>query len=177
MTYEILKVEYERLKEEQVRRIGFRDNLIYVALVAAGAVFSFYFGATGRTYVLLIPPFAISVLGWTYLVNDEKISSIGRYIREKLLPELKSQGFTSEATLGWEAYHRSDVDRVWRKKVQIVVDIAAFCIPSAVALAVFFSKESLGIFGWVLGALEGLAVVLLIGAFIRFADYSRDGSI
>ncbi|MCL6667688.1 hypothetical protein [Streptomyces panaciradicis] len=176
MTYEILKVEYERLKEEQVRRIGFRDNLIYVALATAGAIFAFYFGGAGRAYTLLIPPFAISVLGWTYLVNDEKISSIGRYIREKLLPALNGHGFTGDAVLGWESYHRSDVDRVWRKKVQIVVDIAAFCVPSAVALAIFFGKESPSVAGWVLGALESLTVILLIGAFVRFADYSRDGS-
>ncbi|WP_328544406.1 hypothetical protein [Streptomyces europaeiscabiei] len=176
MTYEILKVEYERLKEEQVRRIGFRDNLIYVALVTAGAIFAFYFGGTERAYALLIPPFAISVLGWTYLVNDEKISSIGRYIRSVLLPELRRHGFTSEVTLGWENYHRSDVDRVWRKKVQAGVDITAFCVPSAVALAIFFSKKSLGISEWILGSLEGLVVAMLVGAFIRFADFSRDSS-
>ncbi|MDI5906214.1 MULTISPECIES: hypothetical protein [Streptomyces] len=177
MTYEIIKVEYERLKEEQVRRIGFRDNLIYVALATAGAIFAFYFGGAGRAYTLLIPPFAVSVLGWTYLVNDEKISSIGRYVREKLLPELNRQGFSGDAILGWESYHRSDVDRVWRKKVQIGVDIATFCLPSAVALAIFFGKESPGIAGWFLGILESVAVILLIGAFSRFADYSRDGSI
>jgi hypothetical protein len=31
-------------------------------------------------YLLLLPPVSL-ILGWTYLANDEKISTIGRYIR------------------------------------------------------------------------------------------------
>ncbi|MEU2568789.1 hypothetical protein [Streptomyces althioticus] len=174
MSNEMLKVEYERLKEEQVRRIGFRDNLIYVALGVAGAIFAFYFSEEDRQYVLLIPPFALTVLGWTYLVNDEKISSIGRYIRERLLPEIKVQGDDSATLLGWETYHRSDSNRVWRKVTQSVVDISAFCLPSAVSLAIFFGRDGTGIAGMVLGALEAAAVVGLIAAFVYISDYSRD---
>ncbi|WP_063741182.1 hypothetical protein [Streptomyces sp. 351MFTsu5.1] len=172
----MLKVEYERLKEEQVRRIGFRDNLIYVALGVAGAIFAFYFGKEERQYVLLIPPFALSVLGWTYLVNDEKISSIGRYIRERLLPDIRSRSGSSATTLGWESYHRSDSNRVWRKIAQSVVDIGTFCLPSAVSLAIFFGKGDAGTSGWLLGSCEALAVIALIGAFVHISDYSRDNT-
>ncbi|MFE7232499.1 hypothetical protein ACFVAF_17930 [Streptomyces sp. NPDC057596] len=177
MSNEMLKVEYERLKEEQVRRIGFRDNLIYVALGVAGAIFAFYFGKEDRQYILLIPPFALTVLGWTYLVNDEKISSIGRYIRERLLPEFKARGGDSVTLLGWETYHRSDNDRVWRKATQSVVDISAFCMASAVSLAIFFGKGGIGIAGWVLGTLEAVAVIGLIAAFVHTSDYSRDETV
>ncbi|MFG2377289.1 hypothetical protein ACGFY9_38220 [Streptomyces sp. NPDC048504] len=60
---DIVRVEYERLKEEQIRRIGFRDNLIYVSLAVSGAIFAYYFGGQGRSYSLLMVPFAVSVLG------------------------------------------------------------------------------------------------------------------
>jgi addiction module antidote-like protein len=37
---ELLTVEYDRLKSEQIQRIGFRDNLLFVHLAATGAIAS-----------------------------------------------------------------------------------------------------------------------------------------
>lgn len=36
----IYLLEFEKLKEEQIHRIGFRDNLIYATLIAITAVVS-----------------------------------------------------------------------------------------------------------------------------------------
>lgn len=74
--------EYEKLKDEQTARIGFRDNLIYVALGVFGGLASFALTDASHMYALLIVPWVCAVLGWTYLVNDEKISAIGAYIRK-----------------------------------------------------------------------------------------------
>lgn len=85
---EVYLHEYNQLKSEQTARIGFRDNLLYVTLAAQGAIFSFTLLNHNKSdvsyYPLLIIPVVCLILGWAYLVNDDKISEIGRYIRYEL---------------------------------------------------------------------------------------------
>ena len=101
--------EYNKLKDEQIQRIGFRDNMIYVNLVAVGGVAAFAVSDATYLYVLLVIPWVCFVLGWTYLVNDEKISAIGRYIRLVLVKSLGTKLSVSESQLfGWEIAHRDD---------------------------------------------------------------------
>jgi len=71
--------EYEKCKVEQMVRISFRDNLVYATLAAYGAIVAF--AAKDNHLALLVLPWVSIVLGWGYLVNDEKVSAIGRYIR------------------------------------------------------------------------------------------------
>lgn len=171
---DIVRVEYERLKEEQIRRIGFRDNLIYVSLAVSGAIFAYYFGGRGRSYSLLMVPFAVSVLGWTYLVNDEKISSLGKYFRDCLRPELVARGCPEPVTLAWENYHRSDADRVWRKRTQTAVDLLTFCAPSIAAVVIFLTRNHRGFLPWACSSAVMLLTFLLAVAFLRFADHGRE---
>src|SRR4051794_25819998 len=79
----ILMKEYERLKDEQARRIGFRDGQIFVTLGAIGGLAS-YATVHKDDRVFLLIPWVCVIMGWNYLVNDEKISAIGRYIRRDL---------------------------------------------------------------------------------------------
>ena len=65
--------EYDKLKDEQTQRIGFRDALIYTTLGAFGALLSFVVTNSLNYYSLLIVPWICVILGWTYLVNDDKI--------------------------------------------------------------------------------------------------------
>lgn len=65
--------EFDKLKSEQIARIGFRDNLIYVTIVAVGGILSFALTSLANYNALLLVPWATLILGWTYLVNDEKI--------------------------------------------------------------------------------------------------------
>src|SRR5688500_3373987 len=86
----MLLLEYERIKEEQKSRIAFRDNLLYATLATMAAVIAAVLQDGGRpTLLLLLPPVSL-VLGWTYLVNDEKVSAIGQYIRTDLAPRLSA---------------------------------------------------------------------------------------
>jgi hypothetical protein len=75
----LLISEYEQVKEEQRARIGFRDNLLYATLASMAAIIGLTLQKAGRVeLLLLLPPISV-LLGWTYLVKDEKISAIGRY--------------------------------------------------------------------------------------------------
>ena len=102
-SYELHALEYDRLKEEQIRRIGFRDNLIYVTVTAMAAIFGFAIQDPDRVYLLLAVCPVTLVLGWTYLANDQKISAIGNYIRHQLRPQISAAaGLADEQALQWE---------------------------------------------------------------------------
>lgn len=115
----VLIVEYEQVKEEQQARIGFRDNLLYATLASMAAIVTFSLQGGGRTELLLLLPPASVLLGWTYLVNDEKISAIGRYIRQDLGPRLAGLVPDPPRIFGWETAHRDDHRRISRKRLQL----------------------------------------------------------
>ena len=152
---QLLLAEYQSIKDEQKARIGFRDNLLYVTLGVVAAVVAAAAQAKQASMLLALPPVCV-VLGWTYLVNDQKISAIGAYVREQLGPRLAvlaEPGGGFEA-FGWEAAHRGDARRRSRKAVQTGVDLLAFCVVPLAALAVF----------WVAGGSGALVAVSVVEA-------------
>ncbi|MER6081889.1 hypothetical protein [Streptomyces sp. NPDC001833] len=157
---QLLLAEYQTIKDEQKARIGFRDNLLYVTLGVVAAVIAAAAQAKQASMLLALPPVCV-VLGWTYLVNDEKISAIGLYVRDELGPRL-AQLATADgdfSTFGWEAYHRTDVRRRTRKMIQAVIDLTAFCAVPLAALVVFWAGGDRGGLLVGLSVLEALAVV------------------
>jgi hypothetical protein len=147
--------EYDKLKAEQTQRIGFRDNLLYVTLGVFGAVLSFALDKPDRAHVLLVLPWTCLVLGWTYLVNDEQISALGRYIRLELVPrvgqELQVSDTETLSILGWEIAHRSDTRRKRRKIEQLIIDEITFVFSGIAGLIAF----------WVLAPPSSLMIQIL----------------
>ena len=170
---QLLLAEYTVLKEEQKTRIGFRDNLLYVTLTVA-AVVAAAVQAKEPAIVLALPPVCV-VLGWTYLVNDEKISAIGAYVREELGPRLalSSQLAQGEEVFGWERVHRANLRRRSRKAVQCVIDLLAFCLVPLAGLGVYWAggQGSPGLL--VLSGIEALSVVGLASQVIAYARPMR----
>ncbi|MGJ3249143.1 MAG: hypothetical protein ACFE0I_24100 [Elainellaceae cyanobacterium] len=173
---EILLAEYNCLKSEQAQRIGFRDNLLYVTLGVFGGVVSYAVSDPSHYYALLVIPWVCLILGWTYVVNDEKISAIGRYIRYKLVDRIKAHtGYADLETLfGWEIAHRSDRHRKRRKIQQLIVDEITFVFSGIIALSAFWflvPQRPLGvtILSW---AELLLLIVLGVETFI-YADLAK----
>ncbi len=152
---EVYLHEYSKLKDEQTQRIGFRDNLLYVTLVAFGAILSFALSqktevaskAVGDVanntnyYALLVIPWVCLILGWAYLVNDQKISALGKYIREDLRPKINPEigkETAEESTFYWEIQNRNNPQRQQRKIKQLVIDEITFVISGLVALIAFW---------------------------------------
>jgi hypothetical protein len=160
---QLLLAEYQSVKDEQKARIGFRDNLLYVTLGVVAAVIAAAAQAKQTSMLLALPPVCV-VLGWTYLVNDEKISAIGRYVRGELGPRL-AELTGAEAAFRWETYHRGDARRVSRKVVQCAVDLLAFCVVPLAALVVYWSGGQVSAGLLVLSLAEAAAVVGL-GVFV-----------
>ncbi|MFF9621319.1 hypothetical protein [Streptomyces griseosporeus] len=168
---QLLLAEYQSVKDEQKARIGFRDNLLYVTLAVVAAVIAAAAQAKQSSMLLALPPVCV-VLGWTYLVNDEKISAIGRYVRDELGPRLSqladsSGGFVA---FGWETAHRSDARRGTRKAIQCVVDLTAFCAVPLAALVVFWVS---GEGGGLLVGLSVLEALTVVGLAVQVVLYTR----
>ncbi len=156
---QLLLAEYQTVKDEQKARIGFRDNLLYVTLAVVAAVIAAAAQAKQPAMLLALPPVCL-VLGWTYLVNDEKITAIGHYVRDQLGPRLARLAAADDSfpTFGWEAYHRGDTRRRSRKTIQAVIDLTAFCGVPLAALVVFWAGGEGGGLLVALSVLEALAV-------------------
>lgn len=137
---EIFLKEYDKLKSEQAQRIGFRDNLLYVTIGLFSTVIPFAVSNTANYYALLVIPWVCIVLGWTYVVNDEKISALGQYIRTELSAKIteKTGILEPESIFPWESYRRGARGRKLRKIEQLVVNQLTFIIPGIVALGAFW---------------------------------------
>lgn len=166
----VLLEEYKALKAEQAKRIGFRDNLIYVTIAAVGAVSSAAMTKDGPLVALLIVPWVTLVLGWTYLVNDEKISAIGRYIRLTLQEQIQVLiDSPNSALFGWEIVHRSDDRRVDRKWLQFSVDILTFVVSGMGCILAYLVLVKSP--HWRIYVLCGIEAVLLLGLAIQIRSY------
>jgi hypothetical protein len=173
---EIYFKEYDKLKSEQTQRIGFRDNLLYVTLGLIGTIISLAVSNTANYYALLVIPWVCLILGWTYLINDEKITAIGRYIRYTLTEKVKEQtGHTDiESIFGWETAHRSDNRRKRRKIEQLIIDEITFVLSGIVAVICFWvlvPNAPLAIN--ILASLEILLLLVLGIEIIIYADLAK----
>lgn len=172
-TLQILLEEYRALKSEQGSRIGFRDNLLYVTLGLFGAISSIALSNDNAEHAFLVIPWVCIVMGWTYVVNDEKISAIGRYVRyslEERISALMGRSADEKYLFGWETAHRSDPRRMSRKYLQLLIDLVSFVFSGLTALGVFWLlTDQPSTFTIVLSAIEA---VLLIGLGIKIWVYA-----
>ena len=167
--------EYYKLKGEQSARIGFRDNLLYTTLIIFGTVLTFSYGEHPNPYALLVLPWVSLILGWTYLMNDQKITAIGRYLRYTLSINIAKAVETEEpeSILAWEVAHRSDDERKRRKTMQLAIDELAFVVSGIAALIALQLQVS---FHWGIFFLSIIELILLIFLGVEifiYADLAR----
>lgn len=136
---DFLLKQYEKLKDEQQKRIEFRDRMIYITLGVIGGVFSFILEKPEYITALLVLPFICLILGWLYLMNDEKISEIGNYLRKILLPKIESIETENKFSIfpSWEEFHKQSFKRKRNKIVQITLDLLLFCVSALFSLTSF----------------------------------------
>ncbi len=180
----ILLSEYNVLKSEQLERIKIRDTLIYISLGIFGAVFSFaMLESTGlrvedKRVVLLLLPTISFILSWLYIDNDAKISHIGEYIKEEIIPKIDSKipseiGVAEDTTVifGWETYHSKDDKKNARKFLQWMTDILTFTIPAVVSIYLYFQAPSIN--GYVI-YFANWNIFITGLTFILLSCYNRD---
>ncbi len=169
--------EFEKLKDEQYKRIEFRDHMIYLTLAAIGAVFSFALEKPDYDIALLVLPFSCIVLGWTYLTNDEKISAIGNYIRTCLVPKLTEHNPYDKLSLEghWEDFLKKDKSRKQRKWFQLFIDLSIYCFSGFISIISFYKLHNTVSWYFVLISIgEGILLIFLTYQFIKYADLSTN---
>lgn len=169
---DLMVAEYERLKDEQRQRINVRDNLVYATLAANAAVVAAALQAHGHANLLLLLAPVSVALGWTYLVNDDKVSAIGRYIRTDLTPRLSGLAGDSTVIFGWEPAHRQDKRRSTRKYLQLAADLSIFCLPPVAAIVIYLVNGPWTAAFITISVLEAAAVILLAAQIVSYADLS-----
>ena len=172
----LLIQEYIKLKDEQAKRIGFHDNILYVTLVALGGMLSFSLADPAHYYGFFLIPWITIILAWTYVVNDEKISSLGKYFRQNLAEQISLEltGRTSDEFFGWEGVGRSDTHRIRRKNEQLVINELTFVFSGFSGLLAFFwlvrPVNVLFVFS---GFLALLFLITLFVEIIIYADITK----
>ena len=145
-----LALEYEALKREQTTRTGTRDNLIYATIAAIGLTVAAA-SRIGPMMLLLLPPIT-TVLGWTHIANDIKVSHIGAYLRRVITPQVMAR--TSDVVLEWE--HRSDDQRGLRGLCQLAVNQLLFAAAPLSGMIVFWWLHP-----------DPIPVILLIASWVE----------
>ena len=172
-TSKLIITEYKAIKAEQQLRIGFRDNLIYATLASLATIIAAALHFQDHAKLLLLLPPALFILGWTYLVNDEKVTAIGRYIRRDLAPRLKELTGADSPVFGWEGAHRDDRYRVSRKYLQLGVDLATFCLPALLAVIAYWIVGPITPLFMALSLVEFGAISVLVVQIIIYADLAK----
>ncbi|WP_393058849.1 hypothetical protein [Streptomyces sp. LN549] len=165
----LLLAEYDRIKEEQKTRIGFRDNLLYFTLAASATVLAITV-QSGRAQLLLDVPVICLVLGWTYLVNDEKIWAIGCCIRDRLGPRPAELSGAGGPVFGWETYHRDDASRTTRKRLQTAVDLFTYVALPMICVIAFWCSPAAQPLLVIVSLAQTVALAVLGWQFLRYAD-------
>lgn len=178
--FKIYMEEYSKLKDEQRSRIGFRDNLIYVTLVCIGAILSYATRDPKNYYALLILPISDFILGLTWLLNDEKITSIREYIQNNLTYCINKLLESNDSTIfAWENFHRKDKNRMWRKIFQLLANELLYCISGLFSVFLFFHYSQTTLFVVskvsILGIFE-IILLIIIGVKIFLCSDIKDSN-
>jgi VIT1/CCC1 family predicted Fe2+/Mn2+ transporter len=137
---------------------------------------SFSLKDTAYYYGFFLIPWVTLILGWTYVVNDEKISSIGRYFRKNLATQISSElaGRTSEELFGWEGVGRDDTHRIRRKIEQLIINELTFVVSGIGGLiAFYFLVQPTSILIISLCCLVLLFLIVLFVEIIIYADITK----
>lgn len=105
-----VQLEYTALRNEILKRIELRQQVIQIALAFAGVLFSFGVARPGVAFVF--PPLA-ALMATAWAQNDFRIRDLGTYLRDRIEPNL--------AGLGWETHlqkgRKASPDTTWRRTV------------------------------------------------------------
>ncbi len=147
------QMEYNTLREEMIKRIDSRQQMVSITLTLAGAFLGIGWG--GGPVVMLIYPLIALCLAVGWAQNEIRISQIGQYIRERLEGALPG--------LGWEAYrqHRQNSAGMWFIRMFSVGGIFLVTQVMALSLSVF-QKWQNGILEWALAGVDIFAVVITL---------------
>ncbi len=114
-----------------------RDTVLYMSIIVNTAIAAIYQQQRNPDpHILLIIPFASTLLFWVYATNDNLAKQIRRYIAANIVPKLSdSSEMEAGGLFGWEALRRrSAFIRLLSKIFRLFLVWATFAGASLVAL-------------------------------------------
>lgn len=138
----IYLAEYEKLKDEQIARIGFREES-GVCHIDCHWWYSFLRAHRYRQLLRQHEYYPLQRLfSVRYLNNDYKITTIGQYMRVHLLIiSAKAAGAPEIRVLQWELIYKLEPRRFERKVLQVIVN-DLFVGSGFVALLAYFTTST-----------------------------------
>jgi hypothetical protein len=170
----ILVAYFNALRSEILSRSGFQTTLIPAVIAASSALIGVYSNITlgdtlsNDSYVILFAiPLSLPVIGLIWLEHHLSISTIGRFIELKLMPQLFSLAKPSETVKAvspellsdwkfpeWEAFSQAIIESQRRDSIDFLPYRAIFG---------FFPTAVLGYLAW---------CAFARGSFCQFSSFS-----
>lgn len=149
--------EYAALKHEQIERIKQRDSFLNVTMGAIALDAAIAVQGPEQAVAWLVVPWISCILGWTYLMNDDKVSALAAHLR----------GISPSPS--WEAGTKGLIPRPVRGIGDFLVFLLAFIFPTPVALVLYDYGRGDG--AWSRGVVV-LAIVECVAALALLVAYA-----
>lgn len=149
--------EFAALREELLAMIKWRDQLVFISLTIAGALFTFAFSSNSsppanapvsrQLALYLIAPLS-SAIGGIYLVNTLRIRRIGSYIRNVIRPRVNALLASTSAVdmapqyevLSWEVSSDRITAKWSRRILEWIILVTSFVFTGAVGQFLIYSQ-------------------------------------
>jgi hypothetical protein len=155
--------EYNSLRDETMRRIDARNQLLSFTLVFAGTMFTIALGKEGYSAALLVYPIISFFFSASFAYNSLMLIEIGGYLRG-----LETSGGVS----GWSTYLKARYRFI--EPFEIVATSGLFVVTQVVALVLYRARTApLTAFDRDLWTLSICATVLTVVSILYPVVYHR----
>ena len=153
-TSPLMQAEYSALRNEILKRIELRQQLIAILLTLAGVFLGV--GVGTETVALIFPPLA-AFLAFGWAQNDYRIRDLAKYIREKLESEATGLGYETFVS---QARKQSKGLGSWR--FVVLSHGGTFLFTQLMAIGLEVVKGTFNPLEWVLITIDVLSIVIVI---------------
>lgn len=149
-----VEMEYATCREEILRRLDSRQQMISITLTIAGAFLGIGWGSSAVA-LMIYPPLALLLAaGWAQ--NEVRLRQLRTYIHDYLEPAIPG--------LGWERYSRQrDLEsRIGAWNLDILAIGGIFLLTQVMALALSLFRITGSGIEWVLMVADSLSILLML---------------
>lgn len=136
-------LEFEKLKDEQIGRLTYRDTLFYFTMTIIGGALAIACSDKDlhAFEILLVVPYCIFIAGVAHITCDRRIEDIGIYIRDELRPAI-AESSDPEKVFAWERFFRHASFQAGRKMLQFVANEMLYALSGGAALFYFLLRKA-----------------------------------
>ncbi len=161
-----VEIEYAALRNEILKRIEMRQQIISITLTLAGVFLGV--GLNNQPVALIYPPLAM-FLAFNWAHNDFRIRITAKYIRENLetaMPSLRYETRTSE--------QRKQGEDLGTWRFLVLAHSGVFLLTQLMAVGVGIAKFGSNLLEWFLLGLDIIAVLVVVWLMARSVSSGRN---